>query len=199
MVDFTLKGQVTIVTGASKGIGRAIARAFSEAGTCVTVSSRKLEDVTRVAQETEMAGGQAHMGYPDQAKSLVDQTLQKGGRLDIAVNNAATNPHFGPMLTADAGQIEKTLDVNLKGYIRLCQQVVPHMQGQGGGRIIGVASVAGLRADSFMGVYSISKAGIFTLTQILAREPGEYHIRGNAIARILSGRSSAVSCGKVRL
>jgi NAD(P)-dependent dehydrogenase (short-subunit alcohol dehydrogenase family) len=187
MVDFSLQGKVAIITGASQGIGEAIAVAFAQAGARVVVSSRKLESVAKVAQEIESAGGaaiaiQAHMGYPDQVKSLVTQTLEKWGRVDIAVNNAGTNPHFGPILTADEGQVEKTLDVNLKGYFRLAQQVAPHMQKQGGGKIINIASVAGLRPPHKMGIYGISKAGDIMLTQVLARELGQYNIQVNAIA-----------------
>jgi NAD(P)-dependent dehydrogenase (short-subunit alcohol dehydrogenase family) len=187
MIDLSLQGKVAIVTGASQGIGEAIAVAFAQAGARVVVSSRKLESVAKVAQEIESAGGaaiaiQAHMGYPDQVKALVVQTLEKWGRVDIAVNNAGTNPHFGPILTADEGQVEKTLDVNLKGYFRLAQQVAPQMQKQGGGKILNIASVAGLRPPHNMGVYGISKAGDIMLTQVLARELGEYNIQVNAIA-----------------
>jgi NAD(P)-dependent dehydrogenase (short-subunit alcohol dehydrogenase family) len=175
VVDFSLQGKVAIVTGASQGIGAAIALTFAQAGARVVVSSRKLESVARVAQAIEQSGGeaiavQAHTGYPDQVKSLVAQTLEKWGRVDIAVNNAGTNPHFAPILTADEGQFEKILDVNLKGYFRLAQQVVPHMKDQGGGKIINIASVAGLRPPHNMGVYGISKAGDIMLTQVLARE-----------------------------
>ncbi len=187
MVDFSLRGKVAIVTGASQGIGQAIAEAFAQAGARVVVSSRKLESVTAVAQGIEKRGGdamaiQAHMGSSDQVKSLVAQTVEKWGRVDIAVNNAGTNPHFGPLLTADEGQIEKTLDINLKGYIRLAQQVVPHMQAQGGGKIINIASVAGLHPPHKMGVYGITKAGDIMFTQVLARELGQYNIQVNGIA-----------------
>jgi len=187
MIDFSLQGKVAIVTGASQGIGEAIALAFAQAGARVVVSSRKLESVTRVAQEIESTGSaalavQAHMGYPDQVKSLVAQTLEKWGRVDIVVNNAGTNPHFGPILTADEGQMDKTLDVNLKGYFRLAQMAVPHMTEQGGGKIINIASVAGLRPPDKMGVYGITKAGDIMLTQVLARELGQYNIQVNAIA-----------------
>jgi NAD(P)-dependent dehydrogenase (short-subunit alcohol dehydrogenase family) len=161
--------------------------AFAQAGARVAVSSRKLESVARVVQEIERSGKaalavQAHMGYPDQVKSLVAQTLEKWGRVDIVVNNAGTNPHFGPILTADEGQVDKILDVNLKGYFRLAQMAVPHMKGQGGGKIINIASVAGLRPPDKMGIYGISKAGDIMLTQVLARELGQYNIQVNAIA-----------------
>ena len=187
MVDFSLQGKVAIVTGASQGIGEAIAIAYAQAGAKVVVSSRKLESVAKVAQEIEKLGCeafavQAHMGYPDQVKALVAQALDKWGRVDIIVNNAGTNPHYGPVLTADEGQFEKILDINLKGYFRLAQAVFPHMKAQGSGKIINIASVAGLHPPHNMGVYGISKAGDIMLTQVMARDLGQYNIQVNAIA-----------------
>jgi NAD(P)-dependent dehydrogenase (short-subunit alcohol dehydrogenase family) len=113
---------------------------------------------------------------------LVEQTLAAFGRVDIAVNNAATNPHFGPLLTADEGQWDKILDTNVKGAFRVCQAVVPHMEAQGGGSIINLTSIAGLRPSPGMGIYGISKSAIIMLTQILALELGPANIRVNAIA-----------------
>jgi NAD(P)-dependent dehydrogenase (short-subunit alcohol dehydrogenase family) len=186
-MDFNLEGKVAIVTGASKGIGEAIARGLAHAGAKVVVSSRKLDGVEPVALAIEQEGGealaiQAHMGYPEQVGALVAQTMGKWGRIDIAVNNAGTNPHFGPLLTADEGQLEKILDVNLKGYFRLCKEVVPHMEEQGGGKIINITSVAGIRPGSGMGAYSISKAGVIMLTKVLASELGPHNIQVNAVA-----------------
>lgn len=186
-MDFNLDGKVAIITGASKGIGEAIARGLAHAGAKVTISSRKQEGITRVAHDIQSSGGeaiaqQAHMGDSDQVAALVAKTLETWGRVDIAVNNAGTNPHFGPLLTADEGQLEKILDVNLKGYFRLCKEVVPHMQEQGAGKIINITSVAGIRPGPGMGAYSISKAGVIMLTKVLASELGQSNIQVNAIA-----------------
>jgi NAD(P)-dependent dehydrogenase (short-subunit alcohol dehydrogenase family) len=187
MTEFSLEGKVAVIIGASRGIGRAIALRFAQAGAKVVVSSRKLEGVQAVADEIEAAGGealalQAHVGRMDDVTALVRQTVETFGRVDVAVNNAATNPHFGPLLTADEGQVDKTLDVNLKGVFRGCRAVAPLMEKQGGGKIINIASVAGLRPGPGMGLYGISKAGVLMLTQVLAVELGPANIQVNAIA-----------------
>jgi NAD(P)-dependent dehydrogenase (short-subunit alcohol dehydrogenase family) len=187
MTEFSLDGKVALITGASRGIGRAIALRFAEAGARVVVSSRKLEAVQVVADEIQAAGGkalavQAHVGRPEEVGALVSRAIETYGRLDVAVNNAATNPHFGPLLTADEGQWDKILDTNAKGVFRVCQAVVPHMEAQGGGKIINMASVAGLRPSLGMGIYGISKAAIIMLTQVLAMELGQANIQVNAIA-----------------
>jgi NAD(P)-dependent dehydrogenase (short-subunit alcohol dehydrogenase family) len=187
MTDFSLEGKVAVITGASRGIGRAIALRLAQAGAKVMVSSRKLENVQAVADEIAAAGGealavQAHVGRPDEVTALVARTVEAFGRVDVAVNNAATNPHFGPLLTADEGQLDKILDTNLKGVFRVCKAVAPHMEAQGGGKIINMVSVAGLRASPAMGVYSITKAAVIMLTQVLALELGQVNIQVNGIA-----------------
>jgi NAD(P)-dependent dehydrogenase (short-subunit alcohol dehydrogenase family) len=185
--EFSLEGKVAVVTGASRGIGRAIALRLAEAGAKVVVSSRKLENVRTVADEIRASGGeglalQAHVGRQDDVAALVVQTVEAFGRVDVVVNNAATNPHFGPALTADEGQWAKILDTNLTGAFRVCRAVVPQMEAQGGGKIINLSSVAGLRPSPGMGVYSVSKAGVIMLTQVLALELGRANIQVNAIA-----------------
>jgi NAD(P)-dependent dehydrogenase (short-subunit alcohol dehydrogenase family) len=187
MTEFSLDGKVAVVIGASRGIGRAIALRFAQAGAKVVVCSRKLEGVQAVADEIRAGGGkalalQAHVGQSEDITALVEQTVETFGRLDVAVNNAATNPHFGPILTADEGQVEKILDTNLKGVFRGCKAVAPQMEKQGGGKIINIASVAGLRPGPGMGLYGISKAGVLMLTQVLAVELGPANIQVNAIA-----------------
>jgi NAD(P)-dependent dehydrogenase (short-subunit alcohol dehydrogenase family) len=187
MTEFSLEGRVAVITGASRGIGRAIAMRFAQAGATVVVSSRKLDNVQAVADEIGRAGGQAlavqaHVGRSDEVTALVERAMETYGRVDIAVNNAATNPHFGPLLTADEGQWDKILDTNAKGCFRVCQAVAPHMEALGGGKIINLASIAGLRPSPGMGVYGISKAAIIMLTQVLAVELGPAGIQVNAIA-----------------
>ena len=187
MSEFSLEGQVAIITGASRGIGRAIALRFARAGASVVVSSRSLDNVQAVASTITSVGGaalpiQAHVGRPEDVAQLVQHTLDTFGRLDIAVNNAATNPHFGPLLDADEGQLDKILDTNLKGCFRVCKAVVPHMMAAGGGKIVNLASIAGLRPSPGMGIYGVSKAAIIMLTQVLAQELGPSNIQVNAIA-----------------
>ena len=187
MSEFSLEGKVAVITGASRGIGRAIALRLARAGAKVVVSSRKLEHVQAVADEVEAAGGealaiQAHVGQADEVQALIAQTMERWGRIDVAVNNVGTNPHFGPLLTADEGQLDKILDTNLKGAFRMCKAVAPHMEAQGNGKIINVASIAGLRPSPGMGAYSVSKAAIIMLTQVLAMELGHANIQINAIA-----------------
>ena len=187
MTEFSLDGKVALVTGASRGIGRAIALRLAQAGVKVVVSSRKIENVQPVADEVVASGGealavQAHVGRTDEVAALVARTVETFGRVDVAVNNAATNPHFGPLLTAEEWQWDKILDTNLKSVFRVCKAVVPHMEAQGGGKIINTASVAGLRPSGGMGVYSVSKAAMIMLTQVLAMELGHVNIQVNAIA-----------------
>lgn len=187
MADLDLSGQVALISGASRGIGRAIALAYAEAGAQVVLASRKLEGLERVADEIRAAGGQAraiacHVGDEAAIGNLVEETLQTFERVDILVNNAATNLNFGPLLSASAAQWDKTLEVNLRGPFLLCREVAPHMQRQGGGRILNVASVAGLRHSPLLGAYSVSKAGLIMLTRVLAQELGPEGITVNALA-----------------
>jgi NAD(P)-dependent dehydrogenase (short-subunit alcohol dehydrogenase family) len=187
MIEFSLEGKVALVTGASRGIGRAIALRLAQAGAQVVVCSRKLESVQSVAAEIESAGGkalavQAHIGRTDDVTALVARVVEGIGRVDVVVNNAATNPHFGPLLTADDGQWMKIFDTNVMGAVRVCRAVAPHMEKQGGGKIVNLTSIAGLRPSPGMGVYGVSKAALIMLTQTLAMELGRANIQVNAIA-----------------
>jgi NAD(P)-dependent dehydrogenase (short-subunit alcohol dehydrogenase family) len=187
MGEVSLAGKVAIITGASRGIGLAVALRLAQAGARVVVSSRKWEGVQAAAELIEAAGGEAlavaaHVGRAEDVAVLVARTLEAFGRVDIVVNNAATNPHFGPVLTADEGQWDKILDTNAKGAFRMCQAVVPHMEAQGGGKIVNMASVAGLHPSTGMGLYGVSKAALIALTRQLAVELGPANIQVNAIA-----------------
>ena len=185
--DFDLSGKVAIVTGASRGIGEAIACAYAAAGARLVLASRKQESLDAVAEKIHAAGGEAlavaaHTGSADAVRSLLIGATAAYGGVEILVNNAATNPHFGPILSAEESHWDKILDVNLKGYFRLAQACVPSMTARGGGKIINIASVAGKQPQPGMGVYSVSKAAVLMLTEVLALELAAANIQVNAIA-----------------
>jgi NAD(P)-dependent dehydrogenase (short-subunit alcohol dehydrogenase family) len=187
MDEFSLEGKVAVITGASRGIGRAIAELYAQAGAKVVVSSRKLPNVQEVADGIQAAGGQAlalqaHIGRTEDMQGMVTQTVEHFGRLDILVNNAAISPHFGPLLAADEGQWDKIMDTNVKGIFRACQAAAPKMQAQGGGKIINIISVSGLQPTPGLGLYGVTKAAVLMLTKVLALELGGAHIQVNAIA-----------------
>ncbi|MFZ0544926.1 MAG: glucose 1-dehydrogenase [Candidatus Promineifilaceae bacterium] len=186
---FDLTDKVAVVTGASRGIGEAIAWAYARAGANVVISSRRLENIGPVADSinSEFPGRAvavaAHAGHQEETQMLVEQAVKQYGRLDIAVNNAATNPHFGPLLTSEPSHWDKIMEVNVKGYFWLCQAAAWQMQKQGqGGKLINVASIAGLSPGAMMGIYSISKAAVLMMTRVLAVELGVDNIQVNAIA-----------------
>ncbi len=184
---FDLQGKVAIVTGASRGIGRQIAEDYARAGAKVALASRRQESLDAAAGEIRAAGGEAigiaaHNGDKAALEALVDATVKEYGRLDILVNNAATNPHYGPLLEADDSYWSKTLEVNLMGNVWLTRAAVPLMRAGGGGKIINVASIVGLRPGRNQGIYSITKAAVISLTKSLAAELGADQIQVNAIA-----------------
>ena len=184
---FDLTGKVALITGASRGIGEAIAKAYAAAGASVVLSSRKQDGLEAVAAQITAAGGRAlavaaHTGDATAVQTLVARTVETFGGLDILVNNAATNPHFGPIMTAEESHWDKILDVNVKGYFRLAQACAPHMRQRGGGKIINIASVAGKTPLPGMGIYCVSKAAVLMLTEVLASELAADNIQVNAIA-----------------
>ena len=184
---FDLSGKVALITGASRGIGEAIALAYSQAGAKVVLASRKQADLDRVAEKIRQAGGDvlamaAHTGDMAAISTVVEKARAEYGGIDVVVNNAATNPHFGPILTAEDSQWDKILDVNVKGYFRVVKACADSMQARGGGKVINMSSVAGLEPQPMMGVYSVSKAAVLMLTKVLAAELAPYNIQVNAIA-----------------
>lgn len=187
MPDFSLHGKVAVITGASRGIGEAVAHTYAQAGAKVVLVSRKLDGVTAVADAIRQQGGEAlpvaaHMGSQTAVAALVEEAVMTYGGVDIVVNNAGTNPHFGPLLTAEEGVWEKTLDVNLHGYFRLIRAAVPSMIGRGGGKVINVASIAGITPMPGVGLYGISKAAVIMMTKVLAVELAQDNIQINALA-----------------
>lgn len=182
-----LADKVAIITGGSRGIGEAIAVAMSEFGAKVVLSSRKIEGLNAVKEKIESAGGvahciPAHMGNLESLEALVSGTLEKFSTVDILVNNAATNPVFGPMMDADSGVWDKIMDVNLKGVFFLTKAVARVMMEKRSGSIINVSTEAALRPTPGLGIYSISKAGLDMVTKAFALELGPYGIRVNGIA-----------------
>ncbi len=185
--DFDLSGKVALITGASRGIGQAIAEAYAAAGAKVVLASRKQESLNEVAEKIRGNGGTAlpvaaHTGDDGAVQALVNRATDAYGGIDIVVNNAATNPHFGPVITAEQSQWDKILDVNVKGYFRVAKGCVPSMKARGGGKVINVASIAGLTPQPGMGVYCVSKAAVLMLTKVLAAELAGDNIQVNAIA-----------------
>lgn len=183
---FNLSGKTAIVTGSSKGIGKAIALALAESGARVVVSSRNPEAVEEVAGEfrdrgLEATGIACHVGDPSQRIALVDKTLEAFGSIDILVNNAAINPYYGPLEDADDAVFDKITDVNVKAPWILSNLVLPHMKEGGGGSIVNIASVEGIRPGFGLGLYSITKAALVMLTRNQAKEWGRYGIRANAL------------------
>jgi short-subunit dehydrogenase len=184
-----LEGKIAIVTGGSRGIGLAIARGFVDAGARVVIAARKADGVNAAAAELEAArpgsalAVVAHTGKEEDCKRLVASAVARFGKVDILVNNAATNPHFGPTLDIDMGAWDKTFEVNLKGYFWMMREVALHLRGRGApGSLINLASVAGLRSTPLQGVYAATKAAVISLTKTLAYELGASGIRVNAIA-----------------
>ena len=184
--QFKLHGRVAIVTGASKGIGKAIARGLAEMGASVVVSSRKQAAVDEVATEFSADGLTAvgvacHVGDEEQLKNLVERTVATYGGVDILVNNAATNPVFGPLEQMTGAVFDKVMSVNVRACMLLANLCKPSMAERGHGSVINIASVEGLRPSPMMSVYSVSKAALVMLTQTQAREWGAENIRANAI------------------
>ncbi|HSV95961.1 MAG TPA: SDR family oxidoreductase [Spirochaetota bacterium] len=186
MMELSLKGKTALVTGASRGIGESIARTLAAYGAEVILASRKIDDLKKVGEAIKKAGGTAeaiacHTGEMAQVNALFDEVKKRNKKLDILVNNAATNPYFGDVLGADESVWDKTFAVNLKGMFFMSQHAAKMMKDSGGGAIVNVASVNGIRPAPFQGIYSITKAGVIALTKSFAKELAPYNIRVNAL------------------
>ena len=184
---FDLSGKVAIITGASKGIGESMARFFAAHGAKVVISSRKQDALEEVAKSIREESGSeilpvaANAGDTVQLKNLLDKTIEAFGGVDILVNNAATNPVFGPSLDCDGDAFDKIMSVNVKAPFEFSKMVHESMKSRGGGSIINISSVAALTPDPGLGMYSVSKASLNMLTKVLAKEWGPDGIRVNTI------------------
>jgi NAD(P)-dependent dehydrogenase (short-subunit alcohol dehydrogenase family) len=184
---FDLSGRVALVTGASRGIGSAIANILAEHGATVVLSSRKQADLDAEAERINAEHPEkavaiaAHAGRPEDMERLVKEVIERFSRIDILVNNAATNPYMGPVLGADLTAWDKTFEVNVRGMFVLTKLVYEASMEERGGAIVNVASIGGLRPGIGLGVYNVTKAAVIMLTRQLAREVGG-KVRVNAIA-----------------
>lgn len=187
MSMFDLSGKVAVVTGSSRGIGKAIAMQLALHGARVVISSRKAESCEAVVAEIKAAGGTAiaqaaHVGHKEELKGLVDATIARWGSIDVLVCNAAANPHFGPSISITDAALEKVIQTNLYSNIWLCNLTLPGMAERKDGVVIIISSVAGFSGTNLLGAYAISKAADMQLARNLAVEWGPHNIRVNCIA-----------------
>ena len=183
---FDLTGKVAVITGSSKGIGLSIAKGLAENGAKVIISSRKQDAVDAIAKEMQEAGFEAigiacHIGEADQCEALIAKTIEKYGRIDILVNNAAINPYYGPLEASDEEVFDKIMNVNIKAPWLLSNLAHPHMKAQGGGSIINISSVEGIHPGFKLGLYSVTKSALIMLSKNQAKEWGRHGIRSNAV------------------
>ena len=184
---FDLTNKIAVVTGSSRGIGRAIAERFAEHGAKVVVSSRNLDACEEVVREIASKGGEAfahacNISSKEELRSLADTTIAKWGGIDVLVCNAAVNPHFGPSIDIPDDAYEKIMDSNVHSNFWLCNRVLPQMAERGGGSIVLISSVAGLLGSPSIGVYGLSKAADMALARNICVEWGRKNIRANCIA-----------------
>ena len=185
-MELSLKNKVVLLTGASRGIGQAAAIGLAKAGADLAIASRKLPDLEKVAAEIKKLGRKCvpiatHIGRLEEINSLVKRVLDEFGKIDILVNNAATNPSMASAMDIDDRAWDSIMNLNLKGLFFLSQAVARSMKEKGGGKIINIASIAGISPD-ILAVYSISKAGVIMATKVMAQQWGQYNIRVNTVA-----------------
>jgi len=183
---FDLTGKVAVITGATRGIGRAIAVQLGRAGAAVVVSSRKADAVASTVQALDAEhitarGFPANVGKLDEARALIEFASKELGGIDILVNNAAVSPLYGPLTSMTESAFDKIMAVNVKAPLELACRTLPSMAARGGGSIVNLSSVDGLRPDHDLAVYSASKAALISLTKAMALEWGAQNVRANAI------------------
>ena len=184
ILDFS--GKIALITGASRGIGEATARLMASQGAHVIVSSRRIEGVEQVAASIREQGGQAtglacHVGDAEAVDEVFDRIAADFGRLDVLVNNAATNPHFGHIVETPLSMVDKTIEVNIRGYFHMSQKAAAMMKENGGGAIVNTSSINGERPAPYQGIYSITKAAVISMTRAFAKECAEWEVRVNAV------------------
>jgi NAD(P)-dependent dehydrogenase (short-subunit alcohol dehydrogenase family) len=183
---FRLDNKIALVSGASRGIGEAIAHGLAEQGAHVICASRKLESCEAVAEAIRANGGEAtamacHAGNLEAIDALFVDIADRFGGIDILINNSGTNPYFGPVAETPVAAFDKTVEVNFRGPFFMCEKAVAMMRERGGGAIVNVASIDGISAGSMQGVYSTTKAAMISMTQAFALENGQYGVRVNAL------------------
>ncbi len=183
---FSLDGKVAVVTGASKGIGFEIAEIFAAAGAKVVLSSRKQEAVDEMANKLKARGYEAtgiacNVGNLEELPVLVEKTVEMYGGIDVLVNNAAANPVFGPVHDVSLEAFDKIMTVNVKAPFELTRLCFPHLRKSSGASVINISSIGGISPEKGLGIYSVSKAALISLTKVYAKEWGEADIRINAI------------------
>ena len=181
---FSLSGKHAIITGGTRGIGLAMAKTFVEAGAKVTVCSRKQEGVDSAVAELASDNAQGfaiHVGKADDIDRLIKSSQETYGPVSVLVNNAGTNPYYGPIIESTDPAWDKTMDVNLKGPYMLSREAAKVMIDNGGGSIINIASIAGLKTSPNQGIYCVTKAGLIMLSKVMARELGTKNVRVNCI------------------
>ena len=186
MQQFQITNRVAIVTGGTRGIGLAIGKLLAEAGAKVVISSRKQEHVDETVRGFQRDGHDvlgiaANMGNTNDVAMIAEKSIAHFGGIDIIVNNAAANPIFGPLQQADDQAFDKIFSVNVKGPLALCRHAHATMQARGGGSIVNIASIGGVSPEPGLGLYSVSKAALVSLTKVMAQEWGADGIRANVI------------------